>query len=204
MATLVKSLWVKGFGIVNDRTDTYLTLNVQSCGLQLEPCLDFMASETVCLVMQTLYKSTLNKAFIIRQIVVSEFAATSEYVIWPVNHSSSSANCERTSAGCLRRNLTYSWASVQSSEMLSSYRQRQRCICLHAKQAQSSQGDEEHCFRMQDHNRKKRKAANVSLAVSSAENEQPSALKRLQAVAAGAEKLWQEAVSARTPVSSLP
>ena len=25
--------------------------------------------ETVCLVMQTLYKSTLNKAFIIRQIV---------------------------------------------------------------------------------------------------------------------------------------
>ena len=44
-------------------------LNVPSCGLQLEPCLDLMASETVCLVMQTLYKSTLNEAFIIRQIV---------------------------------------------------------------------------------------------------------------------------------------
>ena len=28
-----------------------------------------MAPETVCLVMQTLYKSTLNEAFIIRQIV---------------------------------------------------------------------------------------------------------------------------------------
>ena len=55
MASLVKSLLVKG-GIVNDRTDTYLILNVQSCGLHLEPCLDFMAPETVCLVMQTLYK----------------------------------------------------------------------------------------------------------------------------------------------------
>ena len=40
-----------------------------SCGLQLEPCLDLMAPETVCLVMQTFYKSTLNEAFIIRQIV---------------------------------------------------------------------------------------------------------------------------------------
>ena len=29
MASLVKSLSVKGFGIVNDRTDTYLILNVQ-------------------------------------------------------------------------------------------------------------------------------------------------------------------------------
>ena len=28
-----------------------------------------MAPETVCLVMQTLYKGTLNEAFIIRQIV---------------------------------------------------------------------------------------------------------------------------------------
>ena len=28
---------VKGFGIVNDRTDTYVILNVESCGLQLEP-----------------------------------------------------------------------------------------------------------------------------------------------------------------------
>ena len=54
MASLVKSLSVKSFGIVNDRTDTYLILNVQSCGLQLEPCLDLMAPETVCLVMQTL------------------------------------------------------------------------------------------------------------------------------------------------------
>ena len=51
MASLVKSLLVKGFGIVNDHTDTYLILNVQSCGLQLEPCLDLMAPETVCLVM---------------------------------------------------------------------------------------------------------------------------------------------------------
>lgn len=55
---------------------------------------------------------------------------------------------------------------------------------------------------MQDHRGKKRKAANASVAVSSAENEPPSALKRLQAIAAGAEKLWQEAVAARTPVSS--
>ena len=48
----MKSLLVKGFGIVNDRTDTYLILNVQSCALQLEPCLDLkdMAPETVCLV----------------------------------------------------------------------------------------------------------------------------------------------------------
>ena len=46
MASLVKSLLVKGFGIVNDHTDTYLILNVQSCGLQLEPCLDLMAPET--------------------------------------------------------------------------------------------------------------------------------------------------------------
>ena len=69
MASLVESLLVKGFGIVNDRTDTYLILNAQSCGLQLEPCPDLPAPETVCLVMQTLYKSTLNEAFIIRQIV---------------------------------------------------------------------------------------------------------------------------------------
>ena len=33
MASLVKSLSVKGFGIVNDRTDSYLILNIQSCGL---------------------------------------------------------------------------------------------------------------------------------------------------------------------------
>ena len=69
MASLVKSLLVNGFGIVNDRTDTYLILNVQSCGLQLEPCLDLMAPETACVVMQTLYKSTLNEAFITRQVV---------------------------------------------------------------------------------------------------------------------------------------
>ena len=69
MASLVKFLLVKGFGIVNDRTDTYLILNTQSCGLLLEPRLDLMAPETVCLIMQTLYKSTLNEAFIIRQIV---------------------------------------------------------------------------------------------------------------------------------------
>ena len=71
MVSQVKSLSIKGFGIVNDRTDTYLILNVQSCGLQLEPCLDLMAPETVCLVMQTLYKSTLHEALIIRQIIVA-------------------------------------------------------------------------------------------------------------------------------------
>ena len=59
---MVKSLLVKGFGIVNHRTDTYLILNVQSCGRQLEPSLDLMAPGVVCLVMQTLYKSTLNEA----------------------------------------------------------------------------------------------------------------------------------------------
>ena len=88
MASLVKSLSVKGSGTFNDHTDTYLVLNVhfESCGLQLEPCLDLTAPETVCLVMQTLYKSTLNEAFIIRQIVdvvvvcIKEFAATSENV----------------------------------------------------------------------------------------------------------------------------
>ena len=69
MASLVKILSVKGFGIVNDCTDTYLTLNTQSCGLLLEPCLDLMTPETECLIMQTPFKSTLNEAFIIRQIV---------------------------------------------------------------------------------------------------------------------------------------
>ena len=65
MVNLMKSLSVKGFGVVNDRTDTYLILEVQSCRLQL----DTMTPETVCLVMQTLHKNTLNEAFIIRQIV---------------------------------------------------------------------------------------------------------------------------------------
>ena len=64
-----ESLSAKSFDIVNNCTDTYLILNVQSCGLQLEPCLDLLAPETVCLVMQTLYKGTLNEAFIIRQSV---------------------------------------------------------------------------------------------------------------------------------------
>ena len=50
MASLVKSLSVKGFGIVNDRTDMYLILNVESGGLQLKPCLDLMAPETVLMV----------------------------------------------------------------------------------------------------------------------------------------------------------
>ena len=68
MASLVKSLLVKVSALSN-RTDTYLILNFHSWGLQLEPSLDLMAPETVCLVMQTLYKSTLNEAFIIRQIV---------------------------------------------------------------------------------------------------------------------------------------
>ena len=55
MVSLMKSLLVKGFGIVNDRTDTYLILNVLSCRVQLEPSLDAMAPETVNLVMQTLH-----------------------------------------------------------------------------------------------------------------------------------------------------
>ena len=42
MVSLMKSLTVKGFGIVSDRTYTYLILNVQSCRLQLEPSLDTM------------------------------------------------------------------------------------------------------------------------------------------------------------------
>ena len=67
MVSLMKSLTVKGFGIVNDRTDTYLIgfLNVQSCRLQLEPSLDTMAPKMVSLVMQTLHKSTLDEASII-------------------------------------------------------------------------------------------------------------------------------------------
>ena len=69
MISQVKSLLIQDFGIAKDCTDTYLILNVQSCRLQLEPCLDPMAPETVCLVTQTFYKSTLNEAFIIRQIV---------------------------------------------------------------------------------------------------------------------------------------
>ena len=69
MVSLMKSLTVKGFGIVNDRTDTYLILNVQSCRLQLEPSLDTMAPKMVSLVMQTLHKSTLDEASTIRQIV---------------------------------------------------------------------------------------------------------------------------------------
>ena len=69
MVSLMKSLTVKGFGIVNDRTDTYLILNVQSCRLQLEPSLETMTPKTVSLVMQTLHKSTLDEASIITQIV---------------------------------------------------------------------------------------------------------------------------------------
>ena len=66
MVSLMKSLTVKGFGIVND---PYLILNDQSCRLQLEPSLDTMAPKMVSLVMQTLHKSTLDEASIIRQIV---------------------------------------------------------------------------------------------------------------------------------------
>lgn len=36
----------------------------------------------------------------------------------------------------------------------------------------------------------------------SARTQQPNAVKRLQAISAGAERLWQEAVAARTPVSN--
>ena len=52
MVSQVKSLSITVFGIVNDRTDTNLILNVQSCTLQLELCLDSVAPETVRLVMQ--------------------------------------------------------------------------------------------------------------------------------------------------------
>ena len=45
MASLVKILSVKCFGIVNDCFDTNLILNIQSCGLLLEPRLDLMAPE---------------------------------------------------------------------------------------------------------------------------------------------------------------
>ena len=69
MVNLMKSRSVKSFGIVNDHTDTYFILNVQSCRLCLEPFLDTMAPEAVCLVMHTLHKSTLNEAFTSRQIV---------------------------------------------------------------------------------------------------------------------------------------
>ena len=69
MVNLMNSLSVKSFGTLNDRTDTYFILNVQSCRLHLEPFLDTMAPETVCLVMHTLHKSTVNEASIIRQIV---------------------------------------------------------------------------------------------------------------------------------------
>ena len=54
MASLVKSLLVKGFGIVNDHTDTYLILNVQSCGLQLEPCLDHVWSMSILFLFSTM------------------------------------------------------------------------------------------------------------------------------------------------------
>ena len=73
MASLVKSLSVKclalSMTVLTHMYIQHILLNVQSCGLQLEPCMDLMAPETVCLVMQTLYKGTLNEAFIIWQIV---------------------------------------------------------------------------------------------------------------------------------------
>ena len=82
VVSLIKSLSVKGFGIVNDCTDTYLFLNVQSCrqSLQFEPSLDTMAPKLVCLVMQTLHKSTL------MQIVQSINQSFQRVVgsIWPL------------------------------------------------------------------------------------------------------------------------
>ena len=71
MANLVKSLSVKGFDMVNDLTDTYLILNVETmdCSWSHVWTSWLQNSQTVCLVMQTLYNSTLNETFIIRQIV---------------------------------------------------------------------------------------------------------------------------------------
>ena len=85
MVSLMKSLLVKGFGIVNDRTstdhDTYLLLELQSCRLQLEPFLVTMAPKTVGLVMQTLHKSTLDEAFTIRQNVESDAVVVSRNLL---------------------------------------------------------------------------------------------------------------------------
>lgn len=75
-----------------------------------------------------------------------------------------------------------------------------KVLFLHACKALSSQLERN--LHLQDHKKKRRKSAHGSLGLSSGAKEQPSVLKRLQAVAAGAEKLWQEAVSARTPVST--
>ena len=65
MASLVKGLSVKGFGIVNDRTDTYLILNVQSCGLQLEPCLEGIEkANTIHLLDLTGLDFSFHRAFV--------------------------------------------------------------------------------------------------------------------------------------------
>ncbi|KAL3152104.1 hypothetical protein ABBQ32_001209 [Trebouxia sp. C0010 RCD-2024] len=66
---LVQCLSIKGFGVVYNRTDTYIILNAQCCRLQLEPFLDVMAPKAMCRVMQAFYKSTLDEAFVIRQSV---------------------------------------------------------------------------------------------------------------------------------------
>ena len=91
MVSLTKSLSVKGFGFVSDCTYTYLILNVQSCRLQLEPSLDTMAPEMVCLRAWSCKPST--KAYWMRhsssdkllmrltsQCGIEESAATSEDV----------------------------------------------------------------------------------------------------------------------------
>ena len=98
MVSLMKSLLVKGFGIVNDRTDTYLILDVPSCRLQLESSLDTMAPETVSLVMQTLHKSTLDEAFIVRQIV--DAIVVSKNLLPPVKTKRIAAKLSQNHEGC--------------------------------------------------------------------------------------------------------
>ena len=98
MVSLMKSLLVKGFGIVNDCTDTYLILDVQSCRLQLEPSLDTMAPETVSLVMQTLHKSTLDEAFIIRQNVGA--IVVSKDLLPPMKKKRIAAKLSQKNEGC--------------------------------------------------------------------------------------------------------
>ena len=95
MVSLMKSLSVKGFGIVNDCTDTYLIL--QSCRLQLEPSLDTTAPKTVSLVMQTLHKSTPDEAFMIRQIV--DAVVVSKNLLPPVKMKRIAAKLSQSNEG---------------------------------------------------------------------------------------------------------
>ena len=57
-----------------------------------------MAPETVCLIMQTLYKSTLNEAFIIRQIV--DAVVVSKNLLPPVKTQRIAAKLSQNNEGC--------------------------------------------------------------------------------------------------------